>query len=571
MERLFGVETEYAFTALNRRRMRISPGNMMGPLIGLARQRLTWLPDGTQGGVFLQNGARLYIDAGCHPEFSTPECANPWDLVRYVQAGECILADLARALETEEREVSETSVLRSNVDYSGSRATWGCHESYLHRQDPQIFPDQIIPHLVSRIIYTGAGGFNSLQPSGLEFTLSPRVWHLTHEVSGESTQNRGIFHTKNESLSSSGYSRLHILCGESLCSELASWLKIGTTALVVALIDAGVRPGDGVHVWAPLTAMREFAGDPTCSTTAKLHDGTRLSALDIQRHYLSQAEEHLHRDFMPPFAQAVCERWRAILDALGGAPESVATQLDWAIKFLLYTDRARRQGIAWESIPSWGQVVAKLAELHASQAPRGGGRARLDLNLATHLCALRPPRELVRFLREHDLRWESLATFVKLQKELFEIDTCFGQLGDRGIFTLMDRDGVLAHHVAGVDNIAHAVENPPAIGRARVRGESVRKIAGELNARERAGERDRYITAWERIWDCERRQQLDLSDPFLTKAPEWKEIRVDEDAFVLTRLHRRESLLSRLRAGLDYDRLRGHFDRELFSTLSERD
>ena len=54
----------------------------------------------------------------------------------------------------------QVNLLRCNVDYSGVPSTWGCHESYMHRvANPVAVPPQIVPHLVSRIIYTGAGGF----------------------------------------------------------------------------------------------------------------------------------------------------------------------------------------------------------------------------------------------------------------------------------------------------------------------------------------------------------------------------------------------------------------------------
>ena len=83
---------------------------------------------------------------------------------------------------------------------------------------------RLVPHLASRLVYTGAGGFNSRSP-GLEFTLSPRVAHLVANVSDSSTRSRGLFHTKDESLSPDGYHRLHVLSSESLCSELAIWLN----------------------------------------------------------------------------------------------------------------------------------------------------------------------------------------------------------------------------------------------------------------------------------------------------------------------------------------------------------
>src|SRR5437762_13076927 len=120
-----------------------------------------------------------------------------------------------------------------------------------------------MPHLVSRVVYTGAGGFNNLS-KGIEFTLSPRVAHLNRGVSGESTHHRGIFHTKGETLAGHDYQRLHLLCGESVCSETAAWLKLGTTALIVAMVDAGLSPGDAVQPRSPLDAIRTFARDPTC-------------------------------------------------------------------------------------------------------------------------------------------------------------------------------------------------------------------------------------------------------------------------------------------------------------------
>lgn len=245
-ERLFGVETEYAITGLAGG-VGIDRQRLVCRLLEAAGKELVHLPDLHGNGLYLQNGARFYVDCGLHPEFSTPECANPWDAVRYIRAGEEILARLASRAESAEGQGAEVLCFLCNVDYGGGQATWGCHESYLHRGDPAVFPKQIIPHLVSRIIYTGAGGFNPLA-AGLEFTLSPRAAHLTNAVSSDSTGNRGIFHTKDESLCGPGYHRLHLLCGESLCSETASWLKLGATALVVAMIEAGVNPGGAVDL-----------------------------------------------------------------------------------------------------------------------------------------------------------------------------------------------------------------------------------------------------------------------------------------------------------------------------------
>jgi hypothetical protein len=501
-ERLFGIETEYALTGLDARGDPIDRDTVLAHLMRLARGRLPHLPDPTGRGMFLANGARFYIDVPDHPEFTTPECANPWDAVRYVQAGERMLAGLAAALRGPR--IHEVVILRSNVDYSGSGSTWGTHESFQHRSPPHDLPEQIIPHLVSRIVFTGAGGFNSRGTRGIEFTLSPRVPHLEHTISGESTHSRGIFHTKDETLSSAGYHRLHILCGESLCSEAGAWLKIGTTALVVALIEAGLRPGDAVQLRAPLAAMRSFAGDPTCRAAAPSGGGASLTALEIQRHYLEMAETHLGARFMPPWAAQVCRAWRDMLHALDAAPDAVATTLDWAIKLALFKRRARQRGIAWESLPHWNHVAAKLSDA-LQKAGVTDQRPAVDLILDKRGLVAGEVRRLTPYLGTHRLHWDSLRAFIALRQELFEVDTRFAQLGAAGIFTGLDNAGVLTHRVDGVDDIEHAMEHPPTLGRAGVRGRCVRELSATGT---------RYECDWYGIWDHQAQRMLDLRDPF---------------------------------------------------------
>src|SRR5262249_43606755 len=219
------------------------------------------------------------------------------------------------------------ALFRGNVDYSGSGSTWGSHESYLVASPPGTLARQLIPHLVSRLVYTGAGGFKNLSP-GLEFTLSPRVAHLGKVRSSDSTANRGIFHEKDEDLCGGRHHRLHLICGESLCSELALWLRMGVTALVVALCEAGLADGEVVELRSPLEAMQRFAGDPTCTATAESVTGVRLTAIAIQRHYLARVEAHVGDAFMPPWAGEGCRRWRAVLGGLEQGWEPAAPTLD---------------------------------------------------------------------------------------------------------------------------------------------------------------------------------------------------------------------------------------------------
>src|SRR3984957_5522830 len=270
---MWGMESEYAIAGINGKEP-TRRDELVSRLVGAARRRLMHLPDMcSPSGMFLENGARFYIDCGLHPEMTTPECTTPWELARYIKAGERILEDLTQDLQTEAGADAEVMCFRCNVDYSGSGSTWGCHESYLHRAPPASLPDQLIGHLVSRVVYTGAGGFNPLV-KGLDFCVAPRSMHIEQAISGDSTGNRGIFHTKNESLSGDGDNRLHILCGESLCSETAIVLKIGTTALVVAMAEAGLKPGADVRLASPLEALRTVSTDVTCKQELRLAGGS---------------------------------------------------------------------------------------------------------------------------------------------------------------------------------------------------------------------------------------------------------------------------------------------------------
>jgi len=408
---------------------------------------------------------------------------------------------------------AEIMCFRNNVDYSGSGATWGCHESYAHRKPLADLETQIIPHLVTRLIYTGAGGFNPLS-RGLEFTLSPRVAHLRHVVSGDSTSNRGIWHTKTEPLGAGG--RLHLLCGDSLCSQAAAFLKTSTTALAVALADAGLAPGRDVQLADPLEAMREVAADVTARKPLLMAGGGRRSPLDIQRHYLQMAEAHLGGGSLPAWAAEACQMWRAMLDRLEGAPDTVASTLDWGIKLALYSHYARSLGILWETLPFWNKIFVQLCDALAA-----AGISEEDRPLERALGPRSPiPQKMVALeplLRQRGCCWDDLKPVLKGRRKLLELDTRFGQLGDKGLFQALDAAGVLDHRVAGVDNIEQAMTEAPAGGRARIRGQVIQRLAGTEN----------WQCDWEHIVNFHEGQILDLSDPF-SREESWRALQPSE-------------------------------------------
>jgi hypothetical protein len=505
--RLFGTETEYAVAGFDRDGLAWPRAALLERLFRGA-SRLVHLPATGDAGLFLSNGSRFYLDYGQHPEISGPECLNPWDAVRYSKAGDRIMVRLIDEVQRSEPALAEAVVLKGNVDYSGSHATWGAHESYCHRVDPDTLHRGLVPHLVSRVVYCGAGGFNPFS-RGIEFMVSPRAAHISCPISGESTRDRGIIHTRNESLAAEGYRRQHVLCGESLHSDVGSWLRIGTTALVVAMVEAGVPCGGDVGLRAPVDALATFARDVS-ARRAVTTTGGRLTAIQIQRRYLHRAIEHVSAPWMPAWAAEVCAAWEQMLARLEQGPEAVSATLDWAIKLPIFRDRARRRGFDWDVLPAWTEVadVIEPARLAARVTAADGSKGLADADgpLRTALEAVRP------LLKAHDLRLADLERFLALRQELFEVDVRFGQLGSRSVFEALDAQCLLDHAVPGVDRIDEAMEEPPAGGRAHWRGQGIRQAAG-------AG--GRYSCSWEHVIDHQTEAYLDLSDPFVAR-PMWK-------------------------------------------------
>jgi proteasome accessory factor A len=505
---LLGLETEYAIFGDRPR------GNALAELMRQAEFRLRHATSARRRDLFLQNGSRLYLDTGGHPELATPECTSPSELVRYVLAGESILSELLQFMNRSR--IGSTRLYRANVDYSGAGTSWGCHESYLHRTDPSRLPDSLIPHLVSRIVYAGAGGFDPLAP-GIEFSLSPRVAHLQRAISTDSTYNRGIFHTKNEPLSSRGEHRLHLLCGESLCSHLASWLRAGTTSLVVAMIE-GRRHPRGIALKDPLGAMKTFAADPDCRREVPAASGPPLSALAIQRKYLEAAEACLEESFFPDWADDVCREWRAVLARLESDPSELATSLDWPMKRALYTRRLELRGLTWESI---SRTSGLLSAARRAMDPLTDRFKAWETVLRCQDGASFAWQRLSSHTR-CPLGWDELEAFLQFRLELFETEIRFGELGPDGLFTQLDLAGVLSHSAPGVSGVARAVSDPPATGRAKIRGDTIRELGATAELR----------CDWMHLWDLTGRRVLELSDPFASTASwrtlsecEWESIR----------------------------------------------
>jgi proteasome accessory factor A len=483
-ELLMGMETEYALVALSPRGTRIEQDDLMQRLMDRAVAAWPHLPARTETGIYLPNGGRLYVDTGGHLEFSTPECTSPVELVRHVAAGDEMVLALATGLAARDGDIAEVAVLRSNVDYASGN-TWGCHESYLHTVPDEALSPLLLPLLCSRVVL-GAGGFDVRAP-GIRFVLSPRAPFIECARSASSVSARGLHHVKEEPLAGHGFRRLHLICGESLVSEFGTYVKVGTTALAIAMVEAGLDPAAGLELRDPIQALGVFNGDSSLQARAPSTGGEMLCALDIQRRYLERAEGVARRSFMPEWAPAFCARWRIALDGLERDPLLLDTALDWPIKQRLFAAHAERVGMGWGALRPWN----RLARLRAGrpepgaappgEAPAVGGSGRLE----------------------------------RLRHALFALDMKFAQLGPDGLATRLELQGAFVHRRGKRWPLDIALWRTPQRGRARTRGAAIARLVGQ---------RGQAACDWTAVVDGEGRI-LDLSHPW--QSPDHWEARAE--------------------------------------------
>src|SRR2546423_2656344 len=289
--RIFGLETESGLPCTLTGRRRLSTDNGARCLVEKV------IPGARNAIVFLENGALLYLDTGFHPEYATPECDDITELVIHDKAGERIVEDLLHQAEKRLREdgISGNILLfKNNTDSAGN--SYGCHENYLVSRDVsfQRLAEALIPFFVTRQIFAGAG--KVLQtPRGFHYCLSQRAQHICQEISGATTSSRPIINTRDEPHADADrYRRLHVIVGDSNMSEFATYLKVGTTALVLDMIEAGTVMRD-LTLENPIRAIREVSHDITGRRKVRLASGREASALEVQREYYEKAVDFCER------------------------------------------------------------------------------------------------------------------------------------------------------------------------------------------------------------------------------------------------------------------------------------
>ena len=371
--KVFGIETEYGITAAGAPDFNpvLASSILISTYAGSLR-RIRWdyeqesplrdargfepvaAREGTDedlglANVILPNGSRYYVDHA-HPEYSTPECITPRALVVHDKAGERILERSLREVADMMPAAPKLSIYKNNSDGKGN--SYGTHENYLvDRATP--FGDivrDLTPFFVSRQVFCGAGKVGAEAPweerGHTAYQLTQRADFFETEVGLETTLKRPIINTRDEPHADpERYRRLHVIIGDANMCEVATFLKVGTTAIVLKMIEDRFLPD--LSIQNPVAALHAVSRDITCTVTVPLADGRHLSAIQLQWEYFEHAKKYVEREDDTQENQEVLTRWESVLTALETEPLSLHRELDWVAKYRLLAAYRERDGLEW--------------------------------------------------------------------------------------------------------------------------------------------------------------------------------------------------------------------------------
>ena len=367
-KRIFGIETEYGLLVKNSEEFPFDSMEVASKVknhIFSKNQGVLDLhyrandePPGNGG--FLLNGGRLYLDMG-HLEYASPECSNLVDLVTYDRAGDTLVQEAVEELGW----ADHVSFIKNNVDLE-TNATFGCHENYLvGREFPFDERDNLkllSSFLTTRQIFCGAGRIGSCDPhpfrdwdgvtpyenqadEQVNFQLSQRADHIPNEFYRWVQYNRAIVNTRDEPLSDpSKYRRIHLLVGDSTMSEFATAMKMGTTTLMLEIMQLGVAKREWILADS-VFAMRSISRDPDFKWQVKLASGKSSDALELQLDILKTCKQYLagkNRE-----TDWILEGWESVLTDLPKGPEAVIGRVDWASKYWMLNEFKNEENLEW--------------------------------------------------------------------------------------------------------------------------------------------------------------------------------------------------------------------------------
>src|SRR5580693_2957470 len=417
--------------------------------------------------MILTNGARLYVDHA-HPEYSAPECTDPLSAVTWDKAGERVMADAA----VQAAKIPGSppiQLYKNNTDNKG--VSYGCHENYLmNRATP--FADivrHLTPFFVSRQVVCGAGRVGRGADGREEgFQISQRADFFEVEVGLETTLKRPIINTRDEPHADPDkYRRLHVILGDANMSEVSTYLKLGTTALVLAMIEDRFLAGD-LSVEGPVAELRAISHDPTCRHLLTLRDGRKMTAVQLQMEYLELARKYTEDKYGTDVDEAtadVLSRWESVLTRLAEDPMQCSRELDWVTKLEIIEGYRTRDGLAWNH-PRLQLVDLQYSDVRVERGlynrlAARGRVVRLVTEAAVNAAMVEPPDDTRAYFRGRCLQqypesvaaasWDSVIFDIPGRESLQRVPTLEPLRGTKAhVGDLLDRCRTAAELVAAL-------------------------------------------------------------------------------------------------------------------------
>ena len=363
--RIYGIETEYGLLIKDtdfkldpvEAAIRIKDHIFKSSKLGVLDQHYRANDEPPENGGFLLNAGRIYLDMG-HLEYASPECFTLTDLVTYDRAGDTLIQDAVEELGWRD----SIGIIKNNVDLE-TNATFGCHENYLvGRGFP--FDDEnlklLSSFLVTRQIYCGAGRIGACNPhpfrdwegtfveeteANVDFQISQRADHIPNEFYRWVQYNRAIVNTRDEPLADpSKYRRIHLLVGDSNMSEFATAMKMGTTTLILELVEQGIANSDWILAES-VEAMRSISRDQNFKWELTLRNGRHTTALELQMDMMQTAKKHLAG--MNQETDWIISEWDLLLNDIPKGPEALIGRVDWATKYWMLSEFRKEENLDW--------------------------------------------------------------------------------------------------------------------------------------------------------------------------------------------------------------------------------
>ena len=431
-QRIYGIETEYGLL-VHDPELKLDPveiANQIKNHIFLTMRagvldlhyRANDEPPGNGG--FLLNGGRVYLDMG-HLEYASPECSTLTDLLSADRAGDQLIQMAVEELGYGEK----ISIIKNNVDLE-TNATFGCHENYLVSRsfpfDERESLKLLAAFLTTRQIYCGAGRIGACNPhpfrdwdgvsnfesseDNVDFQISQRPDHIPNEFYRWVQYNRAIVNTRDEPLSDPNkYRRIHLLVGDSNMSEFATAMKMGTTTLMLDLIQMGAVNPDWI-LYESVETMRSISRDPEFKWEITLKNGKLSTALELQWDILETAKKNLAGSGNE--TDWILTHWESVLNDIPKGPEALLGRVDWASKYWMLQEFRKDENLEWQD--PW--LKSQDLEYHNLNRDKGlywclednGDAFRKTTDAAIEAAKETPPRgtrangrgELVRALKQ---------------------------------------------------------------------------------------------------------------------------------------------------------------------------